>query len=101
MFKMVSAEKRQEWKEKIQQQKSSGLPIKLWCKENKMTIGQFYYWKNQFFPEPVSRSSFSELKNPKDLGVRIECGGIQICLDPHFDPLTLKKCLAILREITC
>ncbi len=101
MFKSTSPEKRRAWKEKIEQQRSSGQPVTRWCKENGVTIGQFYYWKEQFPSKPLERSQFLELHQLKNVGIKIECSGVHIHLEPNFDASTLKRCLSLLRELPC
>jgi hypothetical protein len=101
MFKSVSPEQRQAWKEKIEQQRHSGLPIARWCKENNITIGRFYYWREKFFPNAIKHSEFLELTPPTKTGIKMECKGVVIDLEPHFDAPTLKRCLALLKEFAC
>lgn len=101
MFKSVSPEKRHVLKEKIDQQRRSNQPIRRWCKENGISIGQFYYWKEQFFPRSIHRSEFLELNQPENVGIKVECKGIHIHLEPYFDAPTFKRCLSILRELPC
>ena len=101
MSQPSSQEKRVEWEEKIRQQKNSGKGVIKWCKENKIHPGTFYYWIAKFSPKVIDRSCFTELTNSKRTGIVIECKGIHICLDKHFDSKALKHCLAMLREIKC
>lgn len=102
MAKHPSEAKKQAWREKFQQQRTSGLSIKHWCRENRITTQAFYYWRTRLFPNPaLSRSQFTEIVDSKHEILSIQYKGFQIQLDKHFDPLTLKKCLFILQEITC
>ena len=102
MAKPPSEEKRRAWREKFQQQRTSGLSIKQWCFENHIATQAFYYWRTKLFPKPaLSRSQFTEIVDSKHEILSIQYKDFQIQLDKHFDPLTLKKCLLILQEITC
>jgi hypothetical protein len=101
MIKSTSPEKRRAWEEKIEQQRSSGQPVTRWCKENGVTIRQFYYWKDQFSSQPLERSQFLELRQPENVGVKIECRGVHIHLAPDFDAPTLKRFLCLLRDLPC
>ena len=97
----ISQEKKAEWKNKINQQKSSGKRVSEWCRENQIHPRVFYYWKLKLFPKIIDRSCFTELTNSKSSDIVIECPGVRICLEKHFDPAALKYCLAMLRGIKC
>ena len=102
MVEPLSEEKRQEWRNQFQKQRESGLSIKQWCRENRITTQSFYYWRVRLFPKPpLSRSQFKEVVDLKDVGISIEYKGIHIHLEKHFDSMTLKKCLSVLMEIKC
>jgi hypothetical protein len=95
-------EKQREWKEKVLQQRQSGLSAQRWCHENKIRPTTFHYWKDKFFPRAnLSRSSFSELTDSTSTGITLECQGVHIHLDKYFDPSTLKRCLQTLKEVSC
>ena len=96
-----SSEKVLEWEEKIRQQKLSDLSIESWCRQNKVTACSFHYWKKRLLaPAQLSSSSFTELKD-QNTGITIECNGICLHVDKHFEPSTLKACLALLKELKC
>ena len=102
MAQPLSEEKKQHWREQFQKQRDSGLSIKQWCYENQITEHAFYYWRARLLPKPtLSRSQFTEIADSKNVGISIEYKDMSIRLDSNFDPLTLKKCLAVLREIPC
>jgi hypothetical protein len=101
MFKQSSPEKIRSWEEMILQQQKSGLSIARWCRHNQVVVCQFYYWKSKLFPKQINISCFTELVEAKHVGVKVECGGIRIELDPNFDAATFKSCLAIIREVVC
>lgn len=102
MAEPLSEEKKQEWRNKFQKQRESGLSIKQWCSENKTATQAFYYWRVKLFPKPaLTRSQFTEIVDSKDMSIVIEYKNIRIRLDKHFDPLTLKKCLEVLEDIKC
>jgi hypothetical protein len=102
MVESLSEERKQKWRDKFQKQKASGLSIKQWCRENQITTQAFYYWRVRLFPkQALNRSQFTEITDSKDIGLSIEYKGIYIHLTKHFDSLTLKKCLAVLKEIKC
>lgn len=100
MPKLSSAEKQKSWEEKILQQRQSGLSVQRWCQEHQINPHTFQYWKEKLFPKAtLSRSSFAELSSSPFIGIILECQGVHIHLDKHFDPSTLKHCLQVLKEI--
>src|ERR1700722_18305231 len=102
MPRQASEEIKQQWKDKIQIQRESGLSIVVWCDKNNISIHTFNYWKDKLFPRPsLNRASFSEITQlgPKNTAVTIEYHGFQVRIDSNFDPAALKKCLKILREV--
>jgi hypothetical protein len=97
----IYLEKKAEWEDKIRQQEVSGKRVTQWCQENQIDRRRFYYWKSKFFPKIIDRSCFTELTNGKSTGIIIEYQGVRICLDKHFDSVTLKNCLTVLKRIKC
>ena len=96
-----SPEKILEWEEKIRQQKLSGLTIESWCRQHHVTPCSFHYWKKRLNANPLTPSSFTELKNQEKSGITIERNGICLHVDKCFDATTLKACLAFLMELKC
>ena len=47
----VNNEKVELWKNRIEACKSSGLTIRSWCKENKVSASQYHYWINKLYKE--------------------------------------------------
>jgi hypothetical protein len=101
MFTPSSPEKIRAWEETILQQQKSGLSIERWCRENQVVVCQFHYWKSKLFPRQITASGFKELPQARDVGLTIDCDGIRIHLDPDFDSTTLKRCLAVIKEMRC
>lgn len=42
------------WKTRIEDCKSSGLNIRSWCKDNKVSASQYHYWINKLYKEESS-----------------------------------------------
>jgi hypothetical protein len=101
MTRPATEEEKREWKEKIQKQKLSGLSIEGYCRENHIAPHRFYYWRSQLFPNDLKPTSFVEIKDKKSLGLAFECWDMRIFLNQDFDPLTLKKFLKVIKEISC
>lgn len=93
----------------IKQWKESGKAMGTWCRENLIPESTFFYWINPRKPqgkahtEPqVDRSDFTELRNEESgTGIIIECQGIKISIEKHFDTLTLENFLKILMRQKC
>jgi hypothetical protein len=98
----ASREVKQQWKDDIFKQRSSGLSIAAWCRQNEVRTHIFYYWQGKLFPKtPLSRSEFTEIKrgnNEPGLGITLEYQGFSIRLDQHFDSSTLRRCLEVLKQ---
>ena len=47
--------KLQEWSQRFNDQKSSGLNVKQWCKENQISYYAFNYWRNQLKEVVIDR----------------------------------------------
>ena len=98
----VSEEAKQQWKNNILNQRSSGLSIAAWCHQNEVHNHVFYYWKSKLFPNPpLSRSVFTEIEEKNDKsnsGIVLTYQGFSIHLDQHFDSSTLKRCLEVLKQ---
>ncbi len=90
-----------EWKDRISEQRTSGLTIKQWCKERQISTQQFYYWKKRVVESGLERRSFIELAEGRKEGIIIECGNLKIRLEKGFDITTLRDCLSVLGKITC
>ena len=94
----LSQEKKQEWKNIILKQQESGLSIKHWCMENKISAHRFYYWKQRLVSNSINALSFTELKDNDETGIFLEHKRIRIYLKRHFDPVILKRCIKVLEE---
>ncbi len=45
-------QRREVWRDRINQQASSGQSIRVWCEQNGIKEGQYYSWKARLFPKP-------------------------------------------------
>ena len=99
MPKPLSEELQQQWKEKILAQRKSGLSVPSWCRQNGLAAYNFRYWQKKFFPDAhLNRSSFTEIQlESQETGIFLEYQGVKIHLSKHFDSVTLKRCLGLLK----
>lgn len=89
------------WENRIYQQKASGKSISAWCRENQILARSFFYWRAKLFPKEINRDCFTELVENKNTDIKLEYSGISISLDENFNTEALKKCLKVLKEISC
>src|ERR1700741_3008078 len=99
MPKPFLEEKRQEWKQHVEQWEAADQKISMarWCKERNINYNAFLYWKERFRSgdmRKVDRSSFQELTHSATTtGITLECNQIRIQLAENFDAATLRRCL--------
>ena len=97
----ASPQKRQEWEEKIHQQKESGQSIVRWCEQNNISYHTFNYWRERLgYMQPLKATSFKELTDTSsDSGICIEKKGLRIHVSKNFDLSTLSQCLKALDKL--
>jgi hypothetical protein len=106
------------WEIKVQQWLSSGKSAKAWCQENQVIYTTFLGWRNRLkcksnrkvnssnqhsLNDPFSKSHFIELKDKPKVypDISLEYEGVKIYLSAEFDGSALRKCLDVLRGISC
>ncbi len=106
------------WEIKVQQWLSSGKSVKVWCEENQVIYTTFLGWRNRLKCNDSDKinslkqnslhsssvgAHFTELKDKPKVcsGITLECEGVQIHLLAEFDPAILRKCLNVLRGVSC
>lgn len=102
MQKPSLEEKKRLWQEKMQAQRTSGLSMARWCREQQINYNAFLYWNERLTLEKpqITRESFQELCEIKtDPGIAIECRGMKIILSKSFDAAVLVQCLHILKTL--
>ena len=67
------AAKLSEWEERILACRSSGIPVKIWCEENNISIKSYYRWERLYMAEASSRAvNVTQLPQGPGQLVRIE-----------------------------
>ena len=113
---MTSAElkhqtKLQEWAAQIQNCRSSGLPVRAWCRQEGINASTYYRWErelltaaNQSPCSGVLAVTFAELPEPKKMSRNVSerCATLRIgsaCLDiyPGSDAEQLRLMVELLR----
>ena len=94
---MTSAElkhraKLQKWAARIQDCRSSGLPVRAWCRQERINATTYYRWEREFLAlaetEPCSSVSavrFAELSAPK----QVSCNVAERCATLHIGKASL------------
>jgi len=100
MKKPVSSEKRLQWQENFRKQRESFLPIDRWCRENHITVSQYYDWHSRLKPPllPLTVESFDELKEEANQSLTLECLRVLIHLKHDFDAGIFKRCISAPNE---
>ena len=105
---MTSAElkhhaKQQEWAARIQDCRSSGLPVRAWCRQEGINASTYYRWERELLtaanqaPCPgVPAVTFAELPEPKKMSRNVS----ERCMIPVSAPVTPQRSrplMAVLR----
>ena len=113
---MTSAElkhqtKLQEWAAQIQNCRSSGLPVRAWCRQEGINASTYYRWErelltaaNQAPCSSVSAVRFAELSAPKQVSrnvaersATLHIGNASLDIYPGCDAEQLKMLVELLR----
>ena len=97
----ASEETRLEWKNIIEEQHRSGLPVKKWCLQNQIRPSAFQYWKEKLFPKQLDKSSFTELNMKRPDAISLQARGLYVRMGSDCDPNIRKQLFALFAEISC
>lgn len=100
----IFEEKHRYWREKVEQQKASGLSMSKWCHQQQIDYRRFLYWNERFSPSKpaMTQETFKEIKAfVENVPVVIECQGMRVLVSETSDPEVLLKCLQTLRRLSC
>ena len=94
---MTSAElkhraKLQEWSARIQDCRSSGLPVRAWCRQERINATTYYRWERELLTgvrkngaPPSTAVTFAELPAPK----QVSCNVAERCATLHIGRASL------------
>ena len=94
---MTSAElkhraKLQEWSARIQDCRSSGLPVRAWCRQERINATTYYRWERELLTgvrkngaPPSTAVTFAELPAPK----QVSCNVAERCATLHVGEASL------------
>lgn len=87
------------WKQALQEWRSSSLSGAAWCKEKGIPYAQFLYWRRRLelniFPKPKPPSFVELAEEPTDTWIEISLEGAKIKISKNFDRGALLFCLRI------
>ncbi len=107
---------RSQWIELIKQQKESGLSVRKWCQENRVSAAQYYYWLKIVRQDSLikagtlaitGQSQFAEIKSneisfqpsPQTACAVIRSNGQEIEIINGADPETLRTILSFVGRL--
>ncbi|HOE76571.1 MAG: hypothetical protein GYA67_14105 [Smithella sp.] len=97
---MTIEERYAHWRDVIETQKTSGLSIAAYCRNQQIRSNDFYAWRRRISKRQTARQGFLELSpsviSSSDTGFRIILGNLCIEVQRHFDPATLRTVVACL-----
>ena len=113
---MTSAElkhqtKQQEWAAQIQNCRSSGLPVRAWCRQEGINASTYYRWERELLTaadqapcSAVPAVTFAELPAPKQVSCNVaersatlRIGNASLDIYPSCDTEQMKKLVELLR----
>jgi hypothetical protein len=103
----------QEWTTAIRECRSSGLPVKQWCRNRGITTTTYYHWERELLaltrgtrskPQIASATTFAELPAPRQqcrtvskLSAAVHIHDVAIDIYPGMDAKLLKTLLDAVR----
>ena len=91
----------QEWQQRILDCQSSGMSVKVWCQQNGISTGSYYFHLRKIRESVLEENQIIPLEPPKPVsstGIRIESAGITITLPENTAPEQLAAVLSALKS---
>ena len=91
--------RRDDWRRIIAEQQAGGQGAAAYCREHKIPVWKFSYWRKALAPTEAGASprGFVELRPPRRAsGVCVEAGRWLVRVEPGFDAATLLRALEAL-----
>ncbi|MBV9300894.1 MAG: hypothetical protein JOY53_02150 [Acidobacteriaceae bacterium] len=91
------------WRERVAAHKRSGLPVKQFCEQQRITEQSFYVWRKRLRNQPPVRFALVETglalpQAPAESGLELVLNtGERLRISAGFDTSTLRKVLEALR----
>lgn len=105
---MIDHELHARWRDRLEDQRTSGLSIAAWCRQHHIPDHQFYYWKKKFSPKdqgeqvvewvPVVSTDIDKPESAhRDHGITISVGTVSIAVQPGFNEALLLDVIRVLQ----
>ena len=91
----------QEWQQRILDCQSSGMSVKAWCQQNRISTGSYYFHLRKIRESVLEENQIIPLEPPKPVsstGIRIESDSITITLPETVSPEQLTAVLSALKS---
>lgn len=98
------AEKRQYWKQHLEEWGKSGLSQVAYCRQHDLSHCRFQYWKKKYQPaKPVDLIELklhpAHEKSGAHTALRLIVGNYQVAVQRNFDPVALGQLTAVLSRL--
>ena len=101
----------QEWRERLQDFAESEMTVQAWCRFNRVTIHQYYYWRRRLAAANTDQAvkgnwiavPVVDTLAPPSLpsGITLRIAGAEIEVTPGFDPSILRAVVQALAADPC
>ena len=89
---------REEWRERILECQSSGLPVRKWCEEKGISPGRYYAHLRKLREEALTEHQFVPVGNAVPAGeIQIESSGICVTLPGDASPEQIRAVISALK----
>ena len=102
-----AAQRAQLWAERIAECRGSGMSVRAWCRENKISEKTYYYWQRRLYQQMVSTAeavSFAEIPHEVQTGpssgaaAKISLAGATIEIYPGADAQMIQAIVQTLKS---
>ncbi|MBR3607026.1 MAG: hypothetical protein IKL51_05580 [Lachnospiraceae bacterium] len=90
------------WKQRIEEQKNSGMGIREWCEAKQLSKDAYYYWRKKIQKisvSPTDRISFMKLPMPKEKEKLTDKRGLTLQWKEFTLSVTESSCIPLLTEL--
>ena len=103
---MSKQERLENWTARIMACRSSGMTVRVWCRENGLSEKTYYYWQRRLFQtlseqQGAHKTAFAEVTPPVcsgNVAVTVRIAGAVADIHPGADAATVEMVLRILKS---
>lgn len=89
-----------EWKEAIEECRSSGMNIKAWCHQKGIKYSSYIYWVKKLSSQPQQWVQF-QTASAANNEIKISCGNLIISVDKKTSLELLADVLKVVNDLCC